>query len=549
MYNISDNSLDNLLYKAAYLLKNSGNKIAQNGTTEILGVSFELTNPKNRWIINKERKHNVITQLAETIWVLSGSNDITWLNRYLKRAENFSDDKKTWRAGYGTRWRYFKGLDDSSNSVIIDQIKYVIDTLKKDLKSRQAVISVWDPAKEATIDKTLDMPCNDMQQFIVRDNKLYMFNYVRSNDLIWGFCLTGDTKVKLLFNKSKTMKELTEDYNNGIQNLVYSWDLIKGWIPGKIEKAAKTKTVTKLAYIYLDNGNLVKCTPEHKILMIDGSYKEAKDLKEKDSLMPVYLIEFISKYNKNLKYIFDANLNTYVSVDKIISEYSMYLDEYKLNFPQNYYENNFELSSQEILNQDHLSYKVISLKIEIIKPTDVYDLNISNKENAHNFALDSGIVVHNSGINVVEMTILQECIASILNVNLGSYNHVVTSLHYYDRHDLRINKIIKYGEEHIKDFISNNLDNNLPDFKINNFEGFNTLFKIDNLLSNGKDNILAISLLKSFLEDENYNIEFKYTFILPILSRFKSEIFSILNKDFINLIHKDLHFNIKNQLL
>ncbi|MCF7927445.1 MAG: hypothetical protein K9L74_07745, partial [Candidatus Izimaplasma sp.] len=40
--------------------------------------------------------------------------------------------------------------------------------------------------------------------------------------------------------------------------------------------------------VTLDNGEIVKCTPEHRWLMRDGTYKEAKDLEPNDSLMPFY---------------------------------------------------------------------------------------------------------------------------------------------------------------------------------------------------------------------------------------------------------------------
>jgi len=101
-----------------------------------------------------------------------------------------------------------------------------------------------------------------------------------------AWCLAGDTLIPLVNGERKTIKELSEI---DVSNLyTYSYDLNKKIIvSGKIKKAWKTGT-KKVIKIVLDNNWYLECTPEHKIMMRDGSYKEAKDLKENDSLMPLY---------------------------------------------------------------------------------------------------------------------------------------------------------------------------------------------------------------------------------------------------------------------
>jgi len=66
----------------------------------------------------------------------------------------------------------------------VDQINYVIDVLKKDLSSRYAYISLWNPSIDSISHK--DQPCLTALNFLVKDrDKLNMSAWIRSNDM-WG---------------------------------------------------------------------------------------------------------------------------------------------------------------------------------------------------------------------------------------------------------------------------------------------------------------------------------------------------------------------------
>ena len=43
-----------------------------------------------------------------------------------------------------------------------------------------------------------------------------------------------------------------------------------------------------LVEVTLDNGEVLRCTPNHKFMLRDGTYREAQNLVENDSLMPLY---------------------------------------------------------------------------------------------------------------------------------------------------------------------------------------------------------------------------------------------------------------------
>lgn len=49
----------------------------------------------------------------------------------------------------------------------------------------------------------------------------------------------------------------------------------------------KTGEVTELIEIELEDGSVIKCTPEHQLMLKDGTYKMAKDLSEEDELLDI----------------------------------------------------------------------------------------------------------------------------------------------------------------------------------------------------------------------------------------------------------------------
>lgn len=138
---------------------------------ERISMSVTLERPWERYITLQSRRANVAAQIAETMWVLDGRDDIGWLSHYLPRAKDFSDDGRTWRGAYGPR--------------IQRQLDHVVGLLQKDRTSRRAVISIYDPGMDMYGAK--DVPCNTQLQFLSRLGSLEMIVTTRSNDLVWGW--------------------------------------------------------------------------------------------------------------------------------------------------------------------------------------------------------------------------------------------------------------------------------------------------------------------------------------------------------------------------
>ncbi len=152
---------------------------------EFLNTQIVITDPQRREVLSLNRKANVFAQIAETMWVLAGRNDIEWLDAYLPRAKDYSDDGETWRGGYGPRIRDWQAIDEHGINPHTDQLAHVVDLLRADPLSRRAVIGIYNPHTDTQPGK--DIPCNDFLQFQSRNGALHLTVTVRSNDIMWGW--------------------------------------------------------------------------------------------------------------------------------------------------------------------------------------------------------------------------------------------------------------------------------------------------------------------------------------------------------------------------
>ena len=101
-------------------------------------------------------------------------------------------------------------------------------------------------------------------------------------------CFTGDTKISLLNGKEMPIKEIVERVNNKEDLYTYTYDIEKQRIvPGKIIFGLCTGN-KEIYEIVLDNNEIIKCTGNHRFMLRNGTYKEAKDLKNGEALMPLY---------------------------------------------------------------------------------------------------------------------------------------------------------------------------------------------------------------------------------------------------------------------
>ena len=161
---------------------------SRNGSTnEIRFAHVTLTKPRDRAITTLGRKAALPAQIAETMWILAGRNDVEFLGHYLPRAKDFSDDGDVWRGGYGPRIRKWGGWphQNQDGKVGFDQLAFVVDLLKRDPGTRRAIINIYDPTVDSQDGK--DIPCNDWLHFMARGGVLDLHVATRSNDIMWGW--------------------------------------------------------------------------------------------------------------------------------------------------------------------------------------------------------------------------------------------------------------------------------------------------------------------------------------------------------------------------
>lgn len=155
---------------------------SRNGTVLVWDgpVLTHSENPLRRVLFSPLRDANPFFHLFESLWMLAGRNDLPWLAQFNKQMAAYSDDGgETQPAAYGHRWRSFFNFD---------QIKTVVEELKRNPGTRRAVLGMWSPTSDlnAAVMGSKDVPCNTECYFTIRDNRLYMSVQCRSNDLLWG---------------------------------------------------------------------------------------------------------------------------------------------------------------------------------------------------------------------------------------------------------------------------------------------------------------------------------------------------------------------------
>lgn len=102
-------------------------------------------------------------------------------------------------------------------------------------------------------------------------------------------CVAGDTKIATPFGYI-TIKELAEQKKPGERFMVYAYDFAKkDWTIGWGHSPRMTKTAPTVRVCF-DDGSEAICTPDHRVLLRDGTWKCAGELHMGSELMPFYRI-------------------------------------------------------------------------------------------------------------------------------------------------------------------------------------------------------------------------------------------------------------------
>jgi len=126
------------------------------------------------------KKIHLKSVIHELLWFLTGNTNIKYLKENgVSIWDDWADENGDLGPVYGSQWRSWP----SSNGQSIDQIKNLIDGIKKNPSSRRLIVSAWNVAE---IDNMKLPPCHALFQFYIANNKLSCQLYQRSADIFLG---------------------------------------------------------------------------------------------------------------------------------------------------------------------------------------------------------------------------------------------------------------------------------------------------------------------------------------------------------------------------
>jgi thymidylate synthase len=146
------------------------------GIKDIGFKGFLFKHPNFNILIDKRRKLNYAFMFSELWWYLTGDTLLKSLSVFNKNIKNFSDDGYTMFGSY--------------SPYICNGMQTVIDKLKHDIMTRQAVIPIYNMRHHGLGNdiESKDIPCTLNLHFISYNGKtLNLISHMRSQDLWWGF--------------------------------------------------------------------------------------------------------------------------------------------------------------------------------------------------------------------------------------------------------------------------------------------------------------------------------------------------------------------------
>ncbi len=164
-----------------HILENGTQKTDRTGTgtTSVFGYQMRF-NLNDGFPMVTTKKVHLKSIIHELLWFINGDTNIKYLtDNGVKIWDEWADENGDLGPVYGKQWRSWTTPDGK----VIDQLKEVIETLKKSPDSRRIIVSAWNVGE---LSEMALMPCHALFQFYVADNKLSCQLYQRSADVFLG---------------------------------------------------------------------------------------------------------------------------------------------------------------------------------------------------------------------------------------------------------------------------------------------------------------------------------------------------------------------------
>jgi thymidylate synthase len=164
-----------------HIMKKGTRKQDRTGTGTISVFGYQMRfNLEDGFPLLTTKKLHLKSIVHELLWFISGDTNIKYLNDNGVRIWNeWADKDGNLGPVYGCQWRSWPAADGRK----IDQLKNVIESIKKSPDSRRHIVSAWNAGE---IDKMALPPCHILFQFYVAGGKLSCLLYQRSCDVFIG---------------------------------------------------------------------------------------------------------------------------------------------------------------------------------------------------------------------------------------------------------------------------------------------------------------------------------------------------------------------------
>jgi thymidylate synthase len=149
------------------------------GTISVFGYQMRFNLEEGFPLLTTKKVHTK-SIIHELLWFLKGDTNIKYLKENgVSIWDEWADADGNLGPVYGYQWRNWP----SPNGGHIDQIKQVLEMIKKNPDSRRLIVSAWNVAD---INNMKLPPCHAFFQFYVADGKLSCQLYQRSADIFLG---------------------------------------------------------------------------------------------------------------------------------------------------------------------------------------------------------------------------------------------------------------------------------------------------------------------------------------------------------------------------
>lgn len=149
------------------------------GTLSCFGYQMRFDLSKGFPLVTTKKLH-LKSIVYELLWFLRGETNIQYLKEHgVGIWDEWADENGELGPVYGKQWRSWEGADGR----VVDQIRQLIDQIKKTPDSRRLIVSAWNVTD---LPRMALMPCHTLFQFYVAEGKLSCQLYQRSADVFLG---------------------------------------------------------------------------------------------------------------------------------------------------------------------------------------------------------------------------------------------------------------------------------------------------------------------------------------------------------------------------